>query len=258
MKLKLFGKDIFEFCKGGGVIYLNQAQRQLKKLPHLPDFYVEGTSTQFNSGDFLTAYTNVDIDNIKKEAAKKKAKGKEAIELTPKEIFEMKMLNDKSVKIITDKNYIKEQLKSFKDKLDIVASSNHDMANGVKEIGSIIIRLENRKKYPDYKSFFEKYPYTTTEKIEKLIKAHDYLKMGQVEQFIAEMPVDAVTEMKEYTKYTKKICGKKPLFYIIANQKDFKKTQKRRDPILLAQSPFCHNWQMLGAWDEEMMLLGEL
>ncbi len=44
----------------------------------------------------------------------------------------------------------------------------------------------------------------------------------------------------------------------IADKKDFEKKDKRRDPILLAQSPFGHFWQILGAWDKEMLFLEEL
>ena len=132
------------------------------------------------------------------------------------------------------------------------------MSSETLKISSILIRLENRKKYSHFKSFFENYAYTTTTKIDKLLKVHNYLKMGQVEQFLADMPKEAIREMKQYEKNTKKLCGKKPVFYIMANKKDFEKSQKRRDPILLAQSPFCHNWQILGAWDKEMLLLEEL
>ena len=132
------------------------------------------------------------------------------------------------------------------------------MSRGTLEISSILIRLENRKKYGQFKDFFENYAYTTTTKINKLLKINNYLKIGQVQQFLADMPKEAIREMKDYEKQTKKLCGKKPVFYIMANKKDFEKTQKRRDPILLVQSPFCHNWQILGAWDKEMLLLEEL
>jgi len=64
--------------------------------------------------------------------------------------------------------------------------------------------------------------------------------------------------MKNYNKATDKLCGKQAVFYIIANKKDFEKTDKRRDPILLAQSPFGHFWQILGAWDEECLIIEEL
>jgi hypothetical protein len=113
-----------------------------------------------------------------------------------------------------------------------------------------IVRMENRKKYSSVKDFFEEYPYTNSSRIAELVKKHDHLKLGKVEQFLADMPKEAVKAMKDYTAKTKELCGKKAIFYIIANKEDFKKTEKRKDPILLAQSPFGHFWQILGAWDE--------
>ena len=132
------------------------------------------------------------------------------------------------------------------------------MRNGVVEIASILLRMENRKKYKQFKKFYDNYAYTSNAKINELIKKHKYLKLGKIDQFIADLPKEATAEMKEYTAQTKKLCDKKPVFYIVADKKDFEKSDKRRDPILLAQSPFGHFWQILGAWDKEMLLLEEL
>ena len=45
---------------------------------------------------------------------------------------------------------------------------------------------------------------------------------------------------------------------IIAQEKDFKSKVEKNDPMLLVQSPVGFFWQILGAWDEEMLLLSEL
>lgn len=150
------------------------------------------------------------------------------------------------------------QLADFKDKLGLIKSEEYDMRRGVDEIASIITRLENRKKYAEVKEQYEEFPYTTTSKINALVKEQKHLKLGQVAQFLADMPKEATEAMKRYNKATNQLCGKQAVFYIIANKKDFEKTETRRDPILLAQSPFGHFWQILGAWDEEMLFLEEL
>ena len=69
---------------------------------------------------------------------------------------------------------------------------------------------------------------------------------------------EAVNVMKKYTEVTKKMSGESPVFYVIAEAKDFIKKQEKLDPILLVQSPFGFYWQILGAWDKEMLLLSEL
>lgn len=260
MEIRLFGKSLFKFSKTD--MLWAQIGPNIKESKYLIDFYHE-TGSSFNSGE-LGNYIVTEMSGggavavpIGKKPAKKE---KEAISITitPKGVYEMKMLHDESFKLNTDPDYVDSQISDFKDKLSLIKSEEYDMRRGVSEISSVVMRLENRKKYEDVKDFFEEYPYTTTSKISDVVKKHTHLKLGQVAQFLADMPKEAVDAMKEYNRNTEKICKKQAVFYIIADQKDFKKSEKRRDPILLAQSPFGHFWQILGAWDKEMMLLEEL
>lgn len=253
MELKLFGKSIFEFNKNRGSIYWENSNNQLKKSSYLPDFYTLGIHINEVS-EFIVV-----PDGATGRAVAVPIKHKQAnIKLTPKGLFEMKALNTKSFKLNVCKKYLDDQIQQFKDKLGIIKIAEGDFTRGVTEISSILIRLENRKKYSLFREFFDQYPYTTTSKIDEVLKSHNYLKIGTVNQFLADMPKEAITEMKKYDSKTKDLCNKKPIFYIVADKKDFEKTTKRRDPILLAQSPFGHIWQILGVWDKEMLLLEEL
>ena len=259
MELKLFGKSLFKFEKKDS--YLLPAMNTIKESKYLIDFQ-EGIGNFFESwggaimempnGTITTATSAGKVKKVKEVKVEVKEK------LTPKGVFDLQLLHDKTFQLKTDPEYIDEQLTLFKDKLSLIKAEEYDMARGTKEIASIISRLENRKKYPDFKSFFDEYPYTSSGRIEALVKEHDYLKLGQVAQFLADMPKDAIQAMKDYNKNIDKMCGKQAVFYIIADKKDFEKSNTRRDPILLAQSPFGHFWQILGAWDKEMMFLGEL
>ncbi|MDD2731429.1 MAG: hypothetical protein PHW33_04900 [Candidatus Portnoybacteria bacterium] len=265
MKLKLFGKDIFEFNKNRGSIYFINSENQLKKSKFLPDFHFSsGHPIQFSSDviqipdTWSTNPANQGLSStsiIEKSTEQTK---KKQTKITPKKIYEMKMLNDNTLKINTDHEYINIQIKQFKDKLSLIKLSEYDFTRGITEISSIILRLQNRKKYFQHQNFFNKYPYTTTSKLIECIKKHNYLKLDKAEQFLIDLPEEAIHEMKEYEKRTKMLCNKKPIFYILADKKDFEKTEKRKDPILLVQSPFGHIWQILGAWDKEMLLLDEL
>ncbi len=272
MQVKLFGKNLFEFnSNSGGIVpslAFNSAHEMLEKATHLIDFIkdtgggLSGESTWTENYAVLTeistgAITSV-MSNNGKGGEKPKPVEKPKEELTPKGIYKLKMLNDEGFKMKTDPVYLDEQIDTFKEKLGMIKKTDWDMNRGTTEIASILKRFENRKKYADFKEFYEEFPYTTTARINDLVKEHSYLKLGQVEQFLADMPKEAVDTMKRYTKETEKLCGKKPIYYIIAKKKDFEKSEKRRDPILLAQSPFGHFWQILGAWDEEMLLIEEL
>ena len=117
--------------------------------------------------------------------------------------------------------------------------------------------MENRKKYSEHRLFFESFTNTTEDKIKALTTKHD-LVMETADIFIPEFPDEAVSIMVNYTKEVEKITDKKLVFYVIAEKEDFKQADDKRDPILLVQSPFGFYYQILGAWDKEMLILHEL
>jgi len=252
MKLKLFGKDIFEWSKDNQLFGL--ATSENKESDIMPNFYDFA-----NNPSDLSRFVSIDeVNNVASKLNSKDSPKKSKREITPKEVYNLKTLNETSFILKTDAKYVDEQIIEFKEKLRLIKQTKSDYRRGVQEVASILLRMENRKKYKQYKEFFEEFPYTTTAKIAELIKNETHLKMDEVAQFMADMPKEATKVMKDYTDTTMKLCNKKPIFYIIANKKDFEKTKKRRDPILLAQSPFGHLWQICGAWDEEMLLVDEL
>ncbi len=126
-----------------------------------------------------------------------------------------------------------------------------------REVDDLITRLENRKLYTENRQFFDQYDNTTDEKIDVLLEKYE-LVMKESDIFIPEFPADAIKLMQDYTEKMQEVFQKKPVFYVIAEEIHFKKSYQKRDPILLVQSPFGFYWQILGAWDKEMMLLSEL
>jgi hypothetical protein len=126
-----------------------------------------------------------------------------------------------------------------------------------REVKALLERLQNRKKYAEHKEFFDKFDNTTQEKIDALLEKTG-LVMKTSDIFIPEFPDEAINVMKAYTEKVELISGKKPIYYVIAEAKEFRSAYEKRDPILLVQSPFGFYYQILGAWDEEMLLLSEL
>ena len=147
---------------------------------------------------------------------------------------------------------VDEKIEILKDKSALITQHY-----AKREVEALIERLNNRKRYNEFNKFFDKFPNTTEEKVDVLLEKYD-LVMKSSDIFVPEFPDDAIKVMKDYTKQMVKLCGKKPVFYVIAEPKDFKKAYEKRDPILLVQSPFGFYWQILGAWDKEMLLLSEL
>lgn len=256
MEIKLFGKSLFKFRSGKTEMLWGEASTGVRKSKYLPDFY-EGMN-DYHGPSIMQLVKEEPVSSPKK---KKAVKGKKKIEkkkITPKGVYDLKLLDDNSFKLNTNAKYIDNQILDFKDKLNLISAEEYDMQNGVREISSVVIRLENRRKYAKNRKLFEEFPYTTTTRVNKLIKDHDHLQIGKIAQFIADMPKEATEIMKEYNKSCKELCDKQAVYYIVADKKDFKKSEGRRDPILLVQSPFGHFWQILGAWDKEMLLLEEL
>ena len=263
----LFGKNLFNFGKKESVEQLLKNLKYNRKI--LFDFYsntnggmglmveeyfayepvpsvrAASTSSTASTGSRLV---------IKKNAEKAVKKPKD---ITPKKLYELKRLNEDAFIINIDPKYIAAQVKTIKSKINVLKNPR-DYDRGMLELNSMLIRLKNRKKYAEFESFFSTYPYTTTKKINEVLKANSHLKMGDVEGFVPDLPSDAIEAMESYIANCQKLCGAKPYFYMIANKADFQRSQERRDPILLAQSPFGHFWQVLGAWDKEMVLLNEL
>ena len=258
MKIKLFGKELFQVSKPSAII-IGKALEKTAESKVLPDFQDLGHGGGValwidNSHEQLE-----ELRNKVKKLKKKKSKTKPQKPVTPKGIYDLKMLDDVTFELNTNEKYVNQQLETFKDKLDLVKGSNNDVRRGVDEVSSILIRMENRKKYnKKVNEFYGQFPYTLSSLISKTVSTHSHLKLGKIDQFVADLPKEAIEIMKDYNFATKELCDKQAVFYIIADKKDFKQTDTRRDPILLAQSPFGHFWQILGAWDDEMLFLEEL
>jgi len=128
----------------------------------------------------------------------------------------------------------------------------------VADITTLIQLLQNRKKYKgSVATFFRQFDTTTKDKIDAVLSKYE-LVMKSADIFVPEFPDEAVIIMKKYSDAVFKVCKKKPIFYVIATSDNFKEKADKRDPILVATSPFGTYYDILGAWDKEMLLLSEL
>jgi hypothetical protein len=201
-----------------------------------------GGSIAVMQGTFTASNVIVEIENGEQNTPKK-------IRLTPKEV-----LNElETIPTPFGLFNIDDKISMLKDKLEFIRQHY-----AKREVEALIERLENRKKYEYYKKFFNLFQNTTDEKIAALLEKHKHLVMKTSDIFIPEFPDIAIKTMKDYTNRVVQICKKKPVFYVIAEEDKFRKAYEKRDPILLVQSPFGFYWQILGAWDKEMLLLSEL
>lgn len=141
----------------------------------------------------------------------------------------------------------------LKMKQDLIRSNDY----AKKEVIHMVMRLENRKKWAEFEEFYSQFSNTTSALVQDLVNKYNLVLKGS-DLFVPKFPDEAIKIMAAYTENTVKLCGKKPVFYVIAEAAMFQEEFRRNDPILLVQSPFGAYWQILGAWDREMILLEEL
>ena len=259
--MKLFGKELFNFKRKGE--------------EYLWDFARFGLIKSYSDFMDLAVKVAVQPENATTASTKKVEAKKEKLHLAAKGIYETGALNDNQFSIKVDPTYLQGQINLANEKLGLFPAPKKikrnsreggpfefDEMGGVKhgrdEVRSIIERLENRKKLSLVKKVVEKYPHTTSALINRVLKENPHLRYEKVDAFIPDLRKVAVDAMKEYDGMCLKLCDKKAVFYILANKEDFERKAERRDPILLAESPFGFFWQILGAWDEEMVYLGDL
>lgn len=260
---KIFGKTLFE----------------KKATPQLYDFAQHGILAM--SQDYgINAYTRLvemesATNNLGTSKPKRPKKLVVAPKPTPKELFTLKTLNTPELVINCDPSYLSQEIETLKLKQGVIgkprirkSQKSYDepeimfeggqVGYGRQEVASMIDRLQNRKKYADFEKFYEEYPYTTNEAIRKMLDDHKHLNAKEATGMLPDLPREAMLTIKKYTDQTLKLCGKKPVFYLVAERAEEQAVQRKRDPILLAQSPFGFVWQILGAWDKEVVLLEEL
>lgn len=204
-----------------------------------------GTISLTSSGDSERRRKLVSFDSTEPQKITVKPKDVfEELERTPT-MWSLENLDDK--------------IEIMKDKAKLV-SQYHTK----RELEDFISRLEHRKKLREkdkdkktFLSYFQQFDTTTDEKIQALLKKYN-LVMENADIFIPEFPDEAVKIMKTFSRKVERVTGKKPIYYVIAEESNFKKKYERRDPILLGQSPFGFYYHILGAWDTEMIYLPEL
>lgn len=232
------------------------AQRTAKMY----DFYVDYTGTVSRNDNFTISPLEANIsfgtpmmvgdsnDGNTIEPENKSIKKDNRVQANPKDVLK-ELEQYPAPDMVVE---LEEKIATLKDK-----SLMTNQSYAAEQIKALIKRLENRRKYHEHEDFYKVFPNTNDEKIDNLLKKYK-LVVKTIDIFVPTFPKEAIDVMKEYTRVTKAVCGEEPVYYVIAEESDFKEKFKKLDPILLVQSPFGFWWQVLGAWDKEMLLLCEL
>lgn len=262
-KKSLFGSSLF-------------TKKKAVETPTLYDFAQHGVLNnpefnQFNANDYvqwnISSTTTIGVSpavvnsyvipKVSEEKRKKDIEEKKK-NITTKELYNLKVLNQIEFSIECSDKYITENVALLEKKLKMMRGDSGAVKYGKEELASLIERLKNRRYFWKNQDAVNEYPHTTSEAIGSLLNKEKHLRCKSATEFIPDFPKEAIDAMSKYEKLCMDLCGKKPVFYVIADKADFGEIDRKRDPILLAQSPFGFFWQILGAWDEEMLFLGDL
>ena len=112
--------------------------------------------------------------------------------------------------------------------------------------------LKARKKIKFYDKF--NWPTTTDDKIRELCKTYK-LQMVGFQSYAKNVPMKAVDELEKYAAAYEKVSSDKPNLQLII---DVGGKEQKKDPILLAGSPFGRWYHVLGAWDKEVQYVDDL
>lgn len=118
-----------------------------------------------------------------------------------------------------------------------------------------LMYLRARLGYKKYEKLFT-WALTTDEMIQALIKKYKVQFVG-FSGYSKSLPNEAMKELEKFSLAWEKVVEeeREPQLMMIT---DYKGTEHKKDPILLAESPFGKWWYILGAWDKEVEIVDEL
>ncbi len=193
--------------------------------------------------------TNTDYNSVLwgGSGVEKKDKKDKRIKKKPVEIFE-EIINEQPKINLKDLDkqieLVEERIKTLRDHTRGIDFKQEEQALGY---------LRARKKYEKYKDNF-KWAITNGDMIEKLCKKYKVRKVS-IGNYYRNIPKEGVDEIKKFGESFSCVSRQDPLFELIID--DGGKEQKK-DPILLAASPFGNWYYLLGAWDKEVEIVDDL
>lgn len=116
--------------------------------------------------------------------------------------------------------------------------------------------LKARRKFDKTEKLFSTWAITTDEMIQALVKKYK-VQFVSFYSYSKSLPIEATEQLEKFGDAWEKVVDDdtKPDLCMIT---DYKGTEHKKDPILLAASPFGAWWHILGAWDEEVKIVDDL
>lgn len=146
---------------------------------------------------------------------------------------------------------IDDQIKIVKARLKVLKRFNGQISDEL-----LALRyLKARKKFSRYEKYFH-WATTTDSKIQELVDKYK-VQFVPFESYSKSIPNEATDELEKFSSAWEKVVDDEfsPDLKLIT---DYKGPEHKKDPILLAESPFGAWWYILGAWDKEVEIVDDL
>jgi hypothetical protein len=221
-----------------------------QSLIQIPDSDYSSTSGITFNGIPLVV-TDDNIKNICKNSAMKIYRIIK-IEKKPVEIFK-ELISENP--IINLRN-IDNQIKTIKRRIDVL---RNELGMNLTDELEALDYLYARKKLFKYPNCL-KWAITNKPLIDKLCQNYA-VAFVDCNMYYKTLPQEAINELENFLKEYKKYKKDKPILRLIIDDKkeDNKPSpERKKDPILLASSPFGRWWYILGAWDKEVEIVDDL
>jgi hypothetical protein len=144
---------------------------------------------------------------------------------------------------------IKRQIKVVKRRLDTLLRQRA----GAGDEKEALMYLEARAKFAKYHKLFN-WPVTNEAKIIELCKKYKVQKVGFA-GYARNIPMEAIDEIEKFEKAMSKVTDREPELSLII---DVGGKEQKKDPILLAKSPFGRWYYVCGAWDKEVEIVDKI
>lgn len=140
---------------------------------------------------------------------------------------------------------VKKRVQVLKDHVD----PNMSMQDEI----TALSYLQARKKFKELGNQFA-WNITTDAQIKVLLSKYK-LQMVSFQGYYKNVPHEAIMEIEKFSLVWGKIFQGKPKLHLITDKGG---PETKKDPILLAESPFGKWYYILGAWDREVEVVDEL
>jgi hypothetical protein len=148
-----------------------------------------------------------------------------------------------------DLNHLDIQIKIVKRRLEIMK----EIGGNTRDEEIALTFLKARQKYNKVGKLFG-WAVTNQEKIEQLCKEYKVM-CTEFARYSRNVPQEGLDQLEKFFEAWNQVSDKKPAIRLIVDQGG---KEQKKDPILLAQSPFGNWWYILGAWDKEVEIVDDL